>query len=114
MRRVQRMPDRELIRPDDPPLLKTAAALAFPDGSMTASGLRSEAARGRLATERIAGRIYTTLRAIEAMRELCRTPASGDLASPASGSPPLSDERARVTKAAAIIAAERLKKRNRR
>jgi hypothetical protein len=28
--------------------LSMAAALAFPDGSMTASGLRREAARGRL------------------------------------------------------------------
>ena len=35
--------------------------LAYPDGSMTASGLRREAARGRLAIERVAGKDYTTL-----------------------------------------------------
>ena len=52
--------------------LRIAAALAFPDGSMTASGLRREAARRRLVIERIAGKDYTTLANIERMRELCR------------------------------------------
>jgi hypothetical protein len=52
--------------------LALAAALAYPDGSMTASGLRKEAARGRLAVERTAGKDYTTLAAIEEMRMLCR------------------------------------------
>ncbi|KJC36741.1 hypothetical protein UB31_35780 [Bradyrhizobium sp. LTSP849] len=52
--------------------LKVAAQLAFPDGSMTASGLRREAARGRLEVERIAGKDYTTLESIRKMRELCR------------------------------------------
>jgi hypothetical protein len=49
-----------------------AAKLAFPDGSMTASGLRREAARGRLHIERVAGKDYITLEAIKRMRELCR------------------------------------------
>jgi hypothetical protein len=48
-----------------------AAKLAFPDGSMTASGLRREAARGRLRVERIAGKDFTTLDEIKRMRELC-------------------------------------------
>jgi hypothetical protein len=42
------------------------------DGSMTAGGLRREAARGRLVIERTAGKDYTTLAAIEEMRQLCR------------------------------------------
>jgi hypothetical protein len=46
--------------------------MAFPDGSMSASGLRREAARGRSVIERIAGKDYTTLANIERMRELCR------------------------------------------
>src|SRR5262249_43644926 len=67
---------------DDQPLrLAMAAALAFPDGSMTSSGLRREATRGRLVIERIAGKDYTTLRAIHEMRERCRViaraPGSG-------------------------------------
>jgi hypothetical protein len=63
---------------DDTPLrLAVAAATAFPDGSMTASGLRRECARGRLVIERIAGKDYTTLRAIGRMRELCRVEARG-------------------------------------
>jgi hypothetical protein len=62
--------------PSDAPLrLSIAAKLAFPDGSMTASGLRREAARGRLHIERVAGKDYTTLEAIKRMRELCRVPA---------------------------------------
>ena len=63
------------IEHDTPIRLKLAAALAFPDGSMTESGLRREAARGRLVVERIAGKDYTTLQQISRMRELCRVGA---------------------------------------
>ena len=70
-----------LIGPNTPLRLKTAAQLAFPDGSMTASGLRREGARNRLAIERIAGKQYTTLSAITEMRQLCReTPKALDSA----------------------------------
>ena len=60
---------------DAPIRLSTAAKLAFPDGTMTASGLRREASRGRLITERIAGKDFTTLANIDRMRELCRVGA---------------------------------------
>lgn len=56
----------------DPLRLAVAVAMAFPDGSMTASGLRREGARGRLVIERIAGKDYTTLFYIERMRDLYR------------------------------------------
>src|SRR5499433_3463067 len=72
---TSKYPPREDIGHDHPLRLAVAAALAFPDGSMTASGLRREAARGRLALERIAGKDYTTLANIERMRELCRVQA---------------------------------------
>jgi hypothetical protein len=62
-------------RPDAPLRLSLAAKLAVPDGSMTASGLRPEAARGRLHVERIAGKDDTTLESIKRMRELCRVQA---------------------------------------
>src|SRR2546421_6358601 len=64
-----------IVAPDSPLRLSTAAKIAFPDGSMTVSGLRREAARGRLHVERIAGKDYTTLEAIKRMRELCRVQA---------------------------------------
>lgn len=67
-----KVPARDQIALDTPLRLGIAAALAFPDGSMTASGLRREATRGRLAIERVAGKDYTTLANIERMRELCR------------------------------------------
>jgi hypothetical protein len=76
MRRAT-IPSRDEIAPDTPLRLDVAAAIAFPDGSMTASGLRREGKRGRLAIERIAGKDYTTLSAIERMRELCRVKAPG-------------------------------------
>lgn len=63
---------RSEVNPNDPIRLSTAASLAFPDGSMTSSGLRKEALRGRLVIERIAGKDFTTLAHIERMRELCR------------------------------------------
>jgi hypothetical protein len=68
----QSVPARDEVGPDTPLRLSVAAALAFPDGSMSASGLRREAARGRLAIERIAGKDYVTLAAIEQLRILCR------------------------------------------
>jgi hypothetical protein len=70
-----RLPTRDEIAPNTPLRLGVAAALAFPDGSMSASGLRREAARGRLIIERIAGKDFTTLGNIEKMRLLCRVEA---------------------------------------
>ena len=62
---------------DETPLrLKVAALRAFPGGGMTDSGLRREAARGRLVIERIAGKDYTTMRSIADMRTLCRVEAA--------------------------------------
>jgi hypothetical protein len=84
---VASVPPPEKIKPDVPLRLEIAAAIAFPDGSMTAAGLRREAERGRLVIERIAGKDFTTLANIERMRELCRVEAkvhastSGDAAS---------------------------------
>ena len=58
---------------DETPLrLAIAAAIAFPDGSVSIGALRREAERGRLAIERIGGRDYTTLSAIKDMRRACR------------------------------------------
>src|ERR1700688_3153565 len=73
MRRL--LPSRDSVGLETPLRLSVAAALAFPDGSMTASGLRREGTRGRLTIERIAGKDYTTLGNIERMRELCHVQA---------------------------------------
>jgi hypothetical protein len=69
---VASIPPPEKVTPDTPLRLEIAAVLAFPDGSMTAAGLRREGARGRLVIERIAGKDFTTLANIERMRELCQ------------------------------------------
>jgi hypothetical protein len=42
------MPPLEQVTPDTPLRHGVAAAIAFPDGSMTVSGLRREGARGHL------------------------------------------------------------------
>src|ERR1700754_1909615 len=63
------------ILPDHPLRLEDAIKYGFPYGGMTVSGLRREAARGRLAIERIANKEFTTLRNIEEMRKLCRVKA---------------------------------------
>jgi hypothetical protein len=70
-----KLPTLDEISANTPLRLGVAAAIAFPDGTMTASGLRREAARGRLVVERIANKDYTTLAQIERMRELCRVEA---------------------------------------
>lgn len=71
------LPDRENITETTALRLDVAAAMAFPDGSIGRSGLRREAARGNLEIMRIAGKDYTTLKAIEGMIEKCRAPARG-------------------------------------
>src|SRR5262245_7444635 len=65
-------PSNPEITPETPLRLKTAVRLAFPDGGMTVSGLRREAAKGHLAIETIAGKQFTTLNAIQEMRKKCR------------------------------------------
>ena len=67
-----KIPYRDEIKPDTPLRLSVAAALVFPGGSLSVSGLRREAARGRLIVENIAGKHYTTLHNVAQMRELCR------------------------------------------
>jgi hypothetical protein len=113
------MNDRQIskadIGPDTPLRLDVAARIAFPGGGMTASGLRREAARGRLTIELIAGKHFTTLAAIAAMREKCRAqPAHPDstcesaATAPTSGSSSMPDNRPAQAHLRTI--AERLKR----
>ena len=60
------------IHPDDPLRLKDAIKHGFRHGGMTVSGLKREAAKGRLVIERIANKDFTTLRSIQEMRDQCR------------------------------------------
>jgi len=95
-----------LLADETPLRLHTAAERAFPDGSMTASGLRREAAKGNLVIERIAGKDYTTLAEIERMRVKCRVQAkvrgSGCASAPAAP-PPGSSATATTSKALAAL-----------
>jgi hypothetical protein len=61
-----------IIDRNAPLRLARAAELAFPDGGMTASGLRKEAAKGRLTIYRIANKDFVTLAAIDDMLAVCR------------------------------------------
>jgi hypothetical protein len=64
--------NRQEIGEDDPIRLCDAVGLFFPHGGMTLSALRTEARKGRLVVERIAGKDFVTRRAINEMRRLCR------------------------------------------
>ncbi|MGB6399316.1 MAG: hypothetical protein WBF73_27100, partial [Bradyrhizobium sp.] len=107
--------DRSAIGPDAPLRLDVAAAIAFPDGSMTVSGLRNENRKGRLIFELIAGKQYVTLASIERMRQECRdapkvpasTTANAAAAKPSGSS---STERMKSAQAAAQAIANELKK----
>jgi hypothetical protein len=68
--------DLSKVTPTTPLRLDIAATVGFPDGTMSASGLRTERDRGTLRVMRVAGKDYTTLAAIETMLELCHRPAS--------------------------------------
>ena len=108
------------INPDTPLRLDVAARLAFPllpngKPSMTASGLRKEAAKGKLVIERIAGKDFTTLDAITNMRTRCRldqVPQDSISASGGTEQRPgsSSTEDARSARAHLRTIAERLKK----
>src|SRR6266567_3144841 len=67
MSRQRNIPDRAAVGDEDPLRLDVAAALAFPDAT-----LRRERDAGRLTVERIGNRDYTTIAAIQEMREKCR------------------------------------------
>jgi hypothetical protein len=68
-------PHLKLVADRDAPMrLAHAVKVAFPHGGMTVSGLRKEAAKGRLVIERIAGKDFVTLAAIADMRTACRNP----------------------------------------
>jgi hypothetical protein len=69
---IAALPPTDQVTQDTPLRLGIAAKMAFPDGSMTAAGLRREAAKGKLVIERVAGKDFTTLANIERMRELCQ------------------------------------------
>lgn len=109
--------DRAKIDDDTPLPLKDAAQLAFPAGGMGASGLRLEAQRGNLVVERIAGRPFTTLRAIKDMRAKCRAaqtrPAStsdSEKDAQPNGSSEIDHSRLALARAGTI--AEKLKRRS--
>ena len=63
------------VNPDALLRLEDAVKEAFPLGGMTVKGLRRERDAGRLVTEKIAGKEFTSLRSIEEMRRQCRVPA---------------------------------------
>jgi hypothetical protein len=70
-------PANDNIHPEHPLRLEDAIKYGFPHGGMTVSGLRREAARGRLLIERIANKDFTSLKSIEEMRKLCRVKVEG-------------------------------------
>src|SRR6476660_2029502 len=115
MARSRAQIDRSAIGQDTPLRLDVAASIAYPDGSMTASGLRREISKGRLNCERTAGKQYVTLDDIDRMRQKCRAdPKVPDSTSAnveaAKRSTSFSTEKTRSALAAAQVIAEGLKK----
>jgi len=76
--RVKKRPRPEDWADDEALTLREAVALFFPDGPLTISSLRREAAVGRLATARVAGKDFVTPQALKDLFKPCRaekTPA---------------------------------------
>src|ERR1044072_5235995 len=70
---TKRTISRVEIGRDTPLRLADAARIAFPDGSVSATGLRTMAKRGMLVIERLLNKDFTTLEKIEQMRQAsCR------------------------------------------
>jgi hypothetical protein len=86
-----KLPPPDAITPTTPLRLEVAAQLGFPGGSMTASSLRRLVIAQKLEHEKIAGKYFVTLAAIEEMRTSCRVPAKAPASSfkgPETGNPP--------------------------
>jgi hypothetical protein len=97
--------------------LEKAVAIAFPHGGITVSGLRREIDRGRLTCEKIAGKQFVTLQAINEMRAKCRVEPKGPASICASATDvrPFglsSTERMKSAQVACQMTAEALKKRS--
>ena len=112
------IPDSAQIADDTMLRLQVAAALEFPDGSMSASGLRSEAAHGRLRIWRIAGKDYTTKAALREMKNQCvlSNRHASSCAAPAEAAAPYGSSRTASAKSAQALAkasAQRLRSRSR-
>jgi hypothetical protein len=73
---MKRGPDPQPVDRDTPLRLDVAVELGFPAGGITVAGLRTEIDRGTLDFEIIAGKFFTTLNAIDQMRERCRVRAN--------------------------------------
>jgi hypothetical protein len=110
------MTSRASVTPTDWITLDTAAALAFPDGTVSVNVLRAQRDKGRLDTWRLGRREYTTLEAVNRMKQQChaepRQPASGSVNEkvglPCSSSSIVDGKSAQ---AAALASVKRLKKR---
>jgi hypothetical protein len=71
------LPPLNSLKPDTPLRLAVAAALAFPDGSITESSLRKACTRRELEHEILRGKYHTTLAAINEWRARCRVQPKG-------------------------------------
>ena len=100
--------DPSFVTPTTPLRLSRALEFAFPAGGMTVAGVRLEASRGRLEIERVAGKDFVTLAAIERMRELCRVVPPTSVPRPslptARQSPVASEEERRLIARDALLA----------
>jgi hypothetical protein len=76
-RQRKRVSIPDVVAPNTKLRLEAAARIAFPDGSISVSALRREAAAARLTIYRIAGKDFTTLANIEEMKTTCRVQAKG-------------------------------------
>jgi hypothetical protein len=70
-----KFPHPETVTPTTPLRLEIAAELGFLGGSMTAASLRRLVVAQKLEHEKVAGKYFVTLSAIEEMRKACRVPA---------------------------------------
>jgi hypothetical protein len=103
---MTKIPDPNSVDDDTLLRLGIAAALEFPDGSIGASGLRREAQNGRLKIWRIAGKDYTTKRALREMRSQCVLSSHQDLncGQPEKGATPRGSSKTESAKSAQALA----------
>lgn len=109
--------DPSLIDNHTPLRLADAVTAAFPSGGMSVSGLRLEAARGRLQIARIAGKDFVILASIKEMIATCRVQAKApdygsDLHARTGTKPPIGSSSTTADKLAldlALASAKRLK-----
>lgn len=100
--RVEKRPNPDDWRGDEPIMLREAVALFFPEGPLTISSFRAAIRRGELGFVKVAGKLFTTPDAVREMTRPFLQTQTAPATAPSLGQP-IADGRAAQGRARATL-----------